>query len=206
MPIMTFKVSKEIAETIDSMAKKTGLSRNEFLTRAVTSLLLNEELKGRDVRKLTASLIKKGLQKNESKARSKLEKSPFISSWIKIAPTLLSKLTRPPSKPVKDWELRILKDMLKVAESTKFSSDESVKLAVEVIGMMIKSISSQLESAEGKYSDQIKEAIFHLLFPLFYPDREKAAEIYLQICAGIKDEKDSVDYIHGTVWNIHNSR
>ncbi|MGE5443626.1 MAG: ribbon-helix-helix domain-containing protein [Ignavibacteriales bacterium] len=102
MPILTFKVSKEVAETVNTLAKRNGISRNEFLTRAITSLLLQEDLKGRDVRKLTASLMKKGLQKNESKARKMLEKSPFIFSWIRVAPSLLSKLTRPPSRPVKD--------------------------------------------------------------------------------------------------------
>lgn len=33
MPILTFKVSNEVAETVNTLAKKTGISRNEFLAR-----------------------------------------------------------------------------------------------------------------------------------------------------------------------------
>ncbi len=188
MPILTFKVSKEVAETVNTLAKRNGISRNEFLTRAIISLLLQEDLKGRDVRRLTASLMKKGLQKNESKARRMLEKSPFIFSWIQVAPSLLSKLTRPPSKPVKDWEVRILRDLLRVAENMRFSSNESLGIAVDVLSEMIKSIAPQIEDGGSKYNSRLTDAIYRLISSLFYPDREKAAEAYLFLCKRLDEE------------------
>ncbi len=188
MPILTFKVSKEVAETVNTLAKRNGISRNEFLTRAIISLLLQEDLKGRDVRKLTASLMKQGLQKNESKARKMLEKSPFIFSWIQVAPSLLSKLTRPPSKPVKDWEIRVLRDLRRVAENMRFSSDESLEIAVDALSEMIKSIAPQMEDGGSKYKDRITDALYRLISSLFYPDREKAAEVYLFLCKKLDEE------------------
>jgi ribbon-helix-helix CopG family protein len=188
MPILTFRVQKDVAEAVNALAKRNGISRNEFLTRAITSLLLQEELKGRDIRKLTASLMKKGLQKNESRARRMLEKSPFIFSWIQVAPSLLSKLTRPPSKPVKDWEMRVLRDLHRVAENMRFSSDESLEIAVDVLSEMIRSVAPQMENGGCKYKDRITDALYRLISSLFYPDRERAAEAYLFLCKKLDEE------------------
>jgi hypothetical protein len=183
VPILTFKVSNEVAEIVNALSKKTGISRNEFLVRALTSVLLQEDLKGRDIRKLTAFLIKKGLQKNESRSKKMLEKSPFISMWIQIAPTLLSKLTRPPSKPIKDWELRVLKDLYKIAQNMRFSSEDSIELAVALLLEMARSISPQIENInEHLYKAKLKETAYYILISLFYPDRAKAAEVFLIVC------------------------
>ncbi|MCI0453625.1 MAG: ribbon-helix-helix domain-containing protein [Candidatus Dadabacteria bacterium] len=187
MPILTFKVSNEVADIVNNLAKKTGISRNEFLARALTSLLLQEELKGRDIRRLTTFLIKKGLQKNEYRARKMLGKSPFISTWIQIAPTLLSKLTRPPSRPVKDWELRILKDLQNVTKNMKFSSESNTAIAVELLSEMTKSLSQDIQNIqESMYKDKLKEILYHLVFSLFYPYREKASEVFLFLCNELK--------------------
>ncbi|MGE5443627.1 MAG: hypothetical protein ACM3SR_03385 [Ignavibacteriales bacterium] len=75
--------------------------------------------------------------------------------------------------------MRVLRDLHRVAENMKFSSDESLEIAVDVLSEMIGSLTPQMEDGGSKYNSRITDALYRLMSSLFYPDRERAAEVYL---------------------------
>lgn len=81
-----------------------------------------------------------------------------------------------------------MRDLHRVAENMRFSSDESLGIAVDVLLEMIRSIAPQLEDGGSRYNSRITDALYRLISSLFYPDREKAAEAYLFLCKKLDEE------------------
>jgi hypothetical protein len=118
-----------------------------------------------------------------------LERSPFISTWIQVAPTLLSKLTRPTSRPIKEWELRVLRDLYKVSQNMTFSSEDNIRHAAEILSEMAKSFSQYaVDIRESSYKDKLKETVYHFMFSLLYPNITKASELFVFLSNELKTD------------------
>ena len=73
-----------------------------------------------------------------------------------------------------------------------FSSEEGLKVAVELLSEMPRSISPQTENIEEHmHKDKFKKAICHFVFSLFDPDKARASEVFLSISNELKSEQQA---------------